>query len=283
MTVVLRSVQSDWIDSLSVQFRAHKRVLGQAVTGFGKTVCFSEISRRTANRGNSVVIVAHRIEIVLQIGRALLRAGVKFGVIAAGHPVSDALVQIGMVQSVANRLDKIPQPNLLVVDEAHHATAGTYQKLVDAWPDSYILGVTASPQRTDGTGLGKLFDALVVGPSMREMISRGYLADYRYLAPPQQMDLSQVATRAGDYALDQLAAAMDKPTITGDAIKHYATHLNGRPAIAFCVSVDHARHVAADFARAGWKAEAVDGTTDQAQRASNGRDVSTFGDEVAGG
>lgn len=259
--------QTDWIQGLSNAFNSHKRVLGVACTGFGKTVCFADIVRRTVERGHRVVILAHRIEIIRQIGKALARSGVAFGWVLPGQSTPVARVLVGMVQTVANRLAAIPEPKLLVVDEAHHATAGSYTKITDAWANAYVLGVTASPARTDGRGLGDVFDALVEGPPMAELISRGRLSPYDYFAPPVRANLAGVRTRGGDYALDELAAAMDQRAVTGDAVRHYAKHLNGRPAIAFCVSVAHAQHVAQQFAEAGWKAESVDGSTDPSIRA----------------
>lgn len=275
MGYVLRPVQATWINQIATAFQTHRRVLGVACTGFGKTVCFVEITKRTLARRKRVLIVAHRIEIIRQIARALKRAGVPFGWIAPGAPMTSDLVQIGMVATVANRLDRIEQPDLLVIDEAHHATAGSYRRLTDKWPAIFQLGVTATPQRTDGTGLGQQFDTMVIGPGMRELIARGYLANYTYLAPPQAVDLTGVKTRAGDYASDDLAKAMDRAAVTGDAERHYRKHLDGKPAIAFCVSVEHAKHVAEQFRQAGWKAESVDGATDPMIRADR---IAAIGD-----
>lgn len=239
------------------------------------TVCFADIVRRTVERGHRVVVVAHRIEIVRQIGKALARSGVAFGWVLPGQSTPVASVLVGMVQTVANRLDALQPPKLLVVDEAHHATAGSYKKITDAWKDSYVLGVTATPARTDGRGLGDVFDGIVEGPPMAELIARGRLSGFQYFAPPVTANLSGVKTRGGDYALDQLAEAMDRRAVTGDAVRTYAKHLNGRPAIAFCVSVEHAKNVAQQFAEAGWKAESVDGATDPAVRADR---IAAIGD-----
>jgi len=260
---------------ISEQFRHHGRVLGVLPTGAGKTVCFTDITRRTAARGNDVVITAHRIEIVQQIAAALRAAGVPHGWIAAGKPDFHEPVRVGMVQTVANRLDTLRRPKLLIVDEAHHATAGTYRRIMEAWRGSYHFGVTATAARTDGTALGECFDAMVVGPSMRELISQGYLADYSYFAPPVRADLSAVQTRGADYVTGELAEAMDKAIITGDAIATYAKHLAGKPAVVFCVSVEHAGHVAEQFSRAGWRAASVDGAMDGATRASR---IAAIGD-----
>jgi superfamily II DNA or RNA helicase len=128
-----------------------------------------------------------------------------------------------------------------------------------AWPSAKVLGVTATPARNDGKGLADCFDKMVIGPEMADLISAGFLASYTYLAPPQMVDLSSVKTKMGDFAVDQLADAMDKAVITGDAIGHYRTHLAGRPAIVFSVTVAHAESVAAQFRAAGFRAASVDG------------------------
>jgi superfamily II DNA or RNA helicase len=179
----------------------------------------------------------------------------------------DASVIVAMVQSLASKISRIVEPDMLIIDEAHHATAGTYRKIAAAWPNARVLGVTATPQRTDGKGLDETFDKMVFGPSPSALIADGYLSRMRYLALPQTVDLSGVASRSGDYALEQLASAMDQRRITGDAEAHYRKHLAGRPAIAFCATVAHAEHVAEQFAEAGWNAASVDGSMAPDERA----------------
>lgn len=264
--ITIRPIQTAWIDSISAAFRTAPRVCAQAPTAFGKTVCFAEIVRRTLLRGNRVVIMAHRIEIIYQIGDALRTAGVRFGWIEPARLMQDEMCMIGMVQTIANRLDKVTKPTLLVVDECHHAVSGSYRKICEAWAGCFVLGVTATPQRLDGRGLKDAFDALVPGPSVRELINLGYLSDYVYFHPPTKLDLSAVQTRAGDYAIDQLAEAMDRSAITGDAVDTYRKRLDGRPALVFCASVLHAQHVAEQFTMAGWRAASVDGATDRVMR-----------------
>ena len=131
-----------------------------------------------------------------------------------------------------------------------------------------MLGVTATPERLDGRGLGEAFDTMVVGPSVRELIEGGYLAPFKYLAPPTRIDLSRVRTTAGDRRVNELADAMDQSIITGDCIEHYRAHTSdgGRTAIAFCVTVSHAEHVAAAFRAAGITAASIDGRMDRQRR-----------------
>lgn len=185
---------------------------------------------------------------------------------------SRSRVYVASAQTLVKRLDIMADhPDLIVIDESHHLTQNsTWGKIVDAFPAAKLLPVTATPCRLDGKGLGVesggFADDMVMGPTMRELIDMGYLSEYRVFAPPTVLDLRGVKTRAGDYAKDQLADAMDKPTITGDAVAHYLRLAPGKRAVAFCVSVEHARHVAETFKAAGVPAESLDGSTDPAQR-----------------
>lgn len=266
MTITLRPYQTKMADEIRDQFRQHRRVLGVLATGGGKTRIFSYITDSAAQKGRRVYIAAHREEICNQISGALSDLGVRHGRIQPGHTETIDMTQVAMIQTLARRIDRIPAPDLLVLDEAHHGIAGTWEAVTTAYSASRILGVTATPERRDGRGLGAAFDAMVVGPSMRDLIADGYLARYRYFNPPEQIDLSRVSTRAGDYAVDELGAAMDTATITGDAVTHYARHLSGRPAVVFAVTVAHAEHIAEQFRAAGWRAASVDGTLERTER-----------------
>jgi superfamily II DNA or RNA helicase len=126
------------------------------------------------------------------------------------------LVQVGMVKTVARRLEAIPAPALLVIDEAHHAVAGTWAKIPAAYPSAKVLGVTATPERLDGVGLRDAFDTMVIGPDVRELIDDGHLARSRYLAPDTDVDLSGVRSTGGDYNAGDLERAVDQDSITGE-------------------------------------------------------------------
>ncbi len=265
--IELRDYQDDLVSRIRNAMRENRRVLGVAPTGAGKTVMFSYIAFNAAMRNRRAIIVAHRREIVDQISTALSKFDLRHGRIQPGHSMTGDPVQVAMVQTIAKRMHLIREPDLLVIDEAHHAVAGQWSKVAAAWPNARILGVTATPERLDGRGLGDAFDALVEGPATADLIQRGFLADFEYFAPPPSADFSGIATRAGDYAIDQLAAAMDKATVTGDAVEHYRRHLQGAPAIAFCVTVAHAEHVAEQFRQAGFRAASVDGKLDAGERA----------------
>lgn len=230
------------------------------------TVAFAFVVSSAASKGNSVTIVAHRQEIVDQISRALDGFGVRHGLIMPGRTHTDDPIQVAMIQTVGRRLDRMPAPSLLVVDEAHHAISKTYIEILARWETARVLGVTATPERLDGRGLGDVFDSMVFGPSVRTLIDAGHLAGFDYFAPPQVADISGVKTAMGDYKISELADAMDKATITGDAVDHYRDLLNGRPALVFCVTVAHANNVAETFRDAGYQAAAVDGSMDKTVR-----------------
>jgi DNA repair protein RadD len=263
----LRDYQSDCIGEIRAAYRAGRRSpLLVSPTGSGKTVMFAYISQGTSRKGNRVLILVHRQELVDQTCRTLLAFGVDHGVIAAGRsPDRTHAVQVGSVQTVVRRLDYF-RPDLIIIDEAHHGTAGSWRKVLDANPQARILGVTATPERLDGKGLKDVFDDLIRGPEVSWLIDNGHLSRPRYYAPPQAANLTGLHMRGGDYAKDELAKAMDDKAITGDAVEHYARICGGVPAVAFCVSVAHAQHVAEQFQAAGFRAAVLDGTLDRDSR-----------------
>ena len=291
MTISLRPYQDDAVQGVRRAYAMGKRApLLVLPTGGGKTTIFSYVTNSAAAKGRCVYLLCHRAELVKQIAGTLARFGCHHTVVAPGPIIRQCQVEqfkahgrtyvkagstviVASVQTLVKRLkdESIPTPDIIVVDEAHHLTVdSTWGKIVNAFPDARLLPVTATPCRMDGKGLGLgaggFADDLVMGPTMRELIEGGYLSPYRIFAPPNALDLTGVRTRAGDYAKDQLAIAIDKPSITGDAVEHYRRLATGKRAVAFCVSVAHAQHVAAEFMSAGIAAEFLDGTMDALER-----------------
>lgn len=194
--------------------------------------------------------------------------GVSHGLVAAGRtPDPTQLVQVASVQTLVRRLDSFLAPELIIVDEAHHACAGSWQKVIDAYPTAKVLGVTATPQRLDGKGLSGAFDDLIRGPEVHDLIDQGWLCRPVYYAP-STVDMKGAKTTAGDWNRAEAEARTDKPTITGDAVTHYARLCPGAPAVAFCTSIRHAEHVAAAFNAAGYPAAVLDGNLDPVERAA---------------
>jgi superfamily II DNA or RNA helicase len=247
------------VEKLREAYRTHNSVLCVAPTGWGKTVLFSHITQANHARGRSVVIAVHRIELVNQVRQTLSRLGVPHGVLSPGHPVTDHPVQVASIFTLARRVNYLPRPYLLIVDEAHHAIpTSTWGKVMTLWRNSKILGVTATPIRLSGEGLGDLFQAIVQGPSAQELIEMGRLSPFRVFAPPT-IDTLGLHLQGGDYKTKELEARVNKKGLTGDVVAHYASHAAGKRAIAFCVSVQHAHDVASRFRDAGFSAVAVDG------------------------
>jgi superfamily II DNA or RNA helicase len=225
----------------------------------------------TAKKNNSVIILTHRQELLRQTSDKLEDMGISHGIIAAGHSMSGDSIQVASVQTLVRRLDQIRRaPELIIIDEAHHTNAGTWRKVVQAFPSARLLGVTATPVRLDGTGLGQTaggyFDTLIEGPTIRDLIDQGFLAPPIVYAPPTDVDFSKVKITMGDFAQKEIAHKMDVPTITGCAIEHYQRICPGVPAIAFCATVKHAEHVAEQFNAAGIAASSIDGTLSSAVR-----------------
>ena len=264
----LRPYQVQAVSNLRVAFRqGHHAALLVMPTGAGKTVVFTEIARSATQRGNSVFILVHRRELVKQASDKLTKAGVNHGIIAAGFKTSKHKVQVASVQTLAKRLLTVPaEPDLIIIDEAHHAVAGSWDKILTKFKTARVVGVTATPSRLDGRGLGSHFSTLVSGPSVEQLTELGFLSPHRVFAPPVIADLSKVKTRAGDYANDQLSAAMDRPTVTGDAVGHYRRLADGLPAIAFCCSIAHATSVCESFNAAGYRAKLVTGKMKMEER-----------------
>lgn len=258
--MILRPYQDDLVTRTRGSFRAGKRrPLIVLPTGGGKTVCFSYIAHGAVTLGNRVWIIAHRAELIRQAGNTLAQFGVGHGIIKAGVRPTESPVQVASIQSVVARIGKVEPPDLIVIDEAHHATAGQYRKVLDAYPSARVIGVTATPCRLDGRGLGDVFDDLIVGPSLGYLTDEGFLSPARYFAPPVVADLSGVRTSRGDYAANDLEESIAKPAITGDAVEHYRKFLDGKPMLSFCVSVAHAEAVAQAYRAAGYRAASVDG------------------------
>jgi superfamily II DNA or RNA helicase len=245
--------------------RAHRRVLVQLPTGGGKTVIAATVAAGAHGKGRRVMFLVHRDELVRQTARTFADFGIPHGLIAAGHPTPDALVSVASVQTLARRLDRVPEPALLFVDEAHHAVAGTWGRILAAWPNAFVIGLSATPERLDGRGLGDVFQHMVTGPSTADLIASGYLSRYRAFAP-STVDLSGVRTAMGDFDQAGAAAAVDKPAIIGDIVDHYQRLAPGRRAIVFAASVAHSEHLAEAFRAAGIPAVHVDGATDRDTR-----------------
>lgn len=268
----LRAYQQRGVDEIRQSYREGCRApLFVLPTGGGKTVVFSYIAANTASRGKRVLILVHRIELVRQTSQALYRDQVRHGIINPKfRPDPSAQVQVASVQTLIRRLDKLQAPDLIIIDEAHHANAGTWAKIIQYFPNARLLGVTATPVRGDGQGLGVgsggFFDRMILGPQVPELIERGFLVRPKIYAPTDKIDLSGVRIVKGDYDSQELAKRVDNKEITGNAVSHYRKVCGGAPAVVFCASVAHAQHVAEEFRAAGFRSYHADGSLDDVTR-----------------
>ena len=157
--------------------------------------------------------------------------------------------------------------DLIIIDEAHHAVAGSWARVLASQPKARILGVTATPQRLDGLGLRSQFDAMVVGPTTGDLIRDGWLATFVVYEPTAAPDMSAAKIRGGDFAIEDQRAAMGGVVI-GAAVTEYQRICPGAPAVVFCVDIDHSQRVAEVFRAAGVRAAHVDGETAASDRRS---------------
>jgi DNA repair protein RadD len=248
-----------------------RRCLMVAPTGAGKTVIAGAIIAATASSGGRVLFLAHRRELIQQASAKLHAVGVDHGIIQAGFPTRPGeRVQIASIQTLharavrSNRIE-MPPADLVVVDEAHHARATTYAQILSAYPNAIILGLTATPCRGDGRGLGNAFDSIIECPPIAELITAGYLVGTRVYAPCRP-DLDGVRIQAGDYVENQLAERMNTKQLVGDIVTHWLRHAERRKTVVFAAGVAHSVHIRDEFRQAGVRAEHLDGATPAEER-----------------
>lgn len=225
--------------------------------GAGKSVIVAEIARRTTDKGNRVQFLVHRQELCQQIFDTFSSYGVDM-----------TRCDIGMVQTVCRRTDRMLPPALIITDENHHCLAPSYKKIYEAFPKAYCVGVTATPVRLNGGGLGDGNDCLIVGPTVKELIERDCLAPFDYYAPPVA-DLSGLKVkRTGDYDPKEIETALNKPQIYGDVISYYRSLALGRQAVCYCATIDFSKYMADEFTANGIPAAHIDGGTPKSERTS---------------
>jgi DNA repair protein RadD len=266
--IILRPYQEKGIVDIRGLFqKGHRKVCYTAPTASGKTVLFCHLANKITAAGQRVAVIVHRQELVDQTCKALTEEGLEFGTIAAGFPErSDASVLVAMAQTLVNRLDRLAGIAYLVVDEAHHVVAATWRAILVGAPNVRVLRVTATPERLDGAGLREAFEALALGPTVKELIAAGWLAPFTVYAPERLVNLKGARTVAGDYAVGDLARRMSADFVLDDALTEYRKHLEGKTAIAFCTTIEHSRTVARFFRSAGIEAQHLDGDTPSSER-----------------
>lgn len=235
-----------------------------APTGSGKTVMGCDIVRQYAAAGKRVLWVAHRKELIEQAAHTIAPVCNNLvGFIMAGYPEAPlAVVQVASIQTLVRR--KMPPCDLIIIDEAHHATAGSYSSLMT---DTPRIGLTATPFRLDGRGLGDVFGEIIVAAYSDDLCSSGVLHAPKVYAG-HAPDLRGVRKSMGDYVTSALAERLNKTELVGDIVETWKTRADGKRTVAFAVDVAHSEHIVAQFREAGIRAEHIDGTTPKAERAA---------------
>lgn len=230
----------DLVEAIDAGYR---RILLQLPTGGGKTKLATALLA-SATRAQFIV---HRKELIDQTSRAFTEAGVPHSFVAANRPFDpDAAVLIAGIVTLAARLGVVLPPHIVIWDEAHHLNAATWAEVMAAYPDAIHIGLTATPQRLDGQGLGEHFETMILGPSVRWLIDNAYLSEFDYYGPPP--------------------AAEDDAALLGDVVDHYLEHARGKPAIIFATNREHGKTLTAEFVARGVRAIFVDGTMTDRQR-----------------
>lgn len=264
MLPVLRDYQTDDLGEVRVAFRSHRSVVLVEPTGAGKGTEASYIVHNVIEGGRRVLFLVNRRNLVHDMSDRVTRLGIDHGVIMGNDPRTrpDLKAHIASIQTV-HRRQKRPKADLIIVDEAHFAVSKMWKDVLDSFPEAKILGLTATPIRADGRGLGEVFEHMVVGPSTQQLIDWKYLVPARVFRPagaPKLEDLPKIDN------LQQLAALCNKPKLVGDLVKTYQAMGQNRKSVAFGVVQDHAHRIAESFRCAGIEFAYVGDDTPETER-----------------
>jgi len=278
--IELRNYQVDAIDDLTTAAaNGKRRLLLVAPTGSGKTCISSQIIKSATSNGHRVLFLAHRRELVTQCESKLESFGVKYGIVLSGEPWDQThLVNVASIQTlhswvIRRKRANPPKADLVVIDEAHHYNSSkTWQEVLEAYPESIILGMTATPINRRGKGMGHFFDEMIQCPSISELREQGHLVRARYFGPSIS-DLNNLKNAmnglkvvAGDYVESELDKRLNTPKLIGDICTNWARYGQNRQTLVFASGVKHSINIAQAFNALGVKAAHVDGGTPKEER-----------------
>ena len=273
--MILREYQQDVVAEFERLVAAGvRRIIIVAPTGSGKTIIFSEIIRRARAAFKRSGVIAHRDELLTQARDKLKAFDIDAGIIKAGRDKDlrpQALVQVCGIQTLHARAVRaktmeLPPAEIIIIDEAHHVRARTYQNIVAAYPNAIIIGLTATPCRGDGRGLGNVFEAMIECPQIGELITLGHLVKLKIFAPPAPNLRGVEVASTGDYVINQLSDRMNTDPLVGDIIEHWLKHSQRRRTVLFAVDVRHSVHIVEELRKSDIKAEHLDANTPQDER-----------------
>lgn len=233
----------------------HHRPLVVAPCGSGKTVIFCDLAARTQAKGNHIVVLVHRVELMDQTIKTFQRADIQL-----------KTIDVHMAFTYSKHLERYKKPDLIITDEAHFSAAATWQKIYQAWPDVHVIGFSATPCRLDGKPLSGIYDDLIETVTTSDLIKTGYLSPYRYFAPAVA-DLSALKKKGSDFDQEQAESILATKAVYGDVIKTYREKADGKKAVIYCTTIKHSQSMAEEFRIAGYRSEHIDGSTPAKERA----------------
>jgi DNA repair protein RadD len=261
MVPELRPYQEETVEAARERLRQRKRsVLIICPTGGGKTVIASAIIRAAIDKRSRVLFLAHRKELITQARDKLASFDVRAGIIMPGHPrILQESCQVASIQTLIRNPGQLERVQLVFIDEAHHFTAeNTYGRLLQWWPGARVVGLTATPWRMDGQGLGDAFDDYVISRTPRQLRDEGFLVPvggWEYEA----IDTSEARVQRGDYVAADLERAATSSRVVGDIVTEWLIHSGGARTVLFALNVEHSQHLVAAFRKEGVAAEHIDG------------------------
>lgn len=261
--------QQEIVDAVRREMRTSRATLLQSPTGSGKTAMATYMIQSARNKDRRIIFTVPRKDLAEQTSDTFAAHGIEHGYIAAGKPYNPfARVYVGMVDTMARRVSALPSADLLICDETHYG-AGSLDSVIKHYKGAgtWILGLSATPWKLSGQGLGCWYDSMVEGKSIEWLITNKRLSDYRYFYGRTKPDLSSIGVTAGDYAKGQLADFMEhQGVIIGDCVNDYRNRAMGRLHIVRCASIKHSQMTAESFRNAGIPAQHVDGDTPMDER-----------------
>lgn len=274
MTFTLRPYQKDALESINKFYdNGVKRQLVVLPTGAGKTVIFSSLPQYI-KAATPMLVLAHRAELLTQAKDKISKSNenlsieIEQGENYAGY--SDVVVASvpTLGRSESERILKYPKDyfKTIVIDEAHHAAAPSYRRILDYFDSDLTVGVTATPQRSDKTRLTDVFDEIVYYKTIQDLIEEKWLCPLVGYRITTTTDISGVATNDGDYIASQLEDAIDNPVRNKLIVSTYMDLVSESKAIVFCAGVKHANNLAASFREAQISTEVILGETIQEDR-----------------
>lgn len=250
------------------------RLMVQLAAGGGKTMLSAMMAAASLEKQGRVAFLCHRDYLLYQTANTYKDMGIRHSYLAAGKPLNPlAKTHIGMVGSLKSRQHKITPPTLAFSDEAHHGVAATWKEAIEKWPDTTFIGLSATPgARTDGKGLDEIYDDIVCGPSVSELIALGALSDYRWFQGRPPAELVALKLSKSDSA-DKQAEIMDKPVIIGDMVGNYRQKAMGKKAVYFAPNVKMSQDLADAFTAAGIPFQHIDKDTPDWKRKAVARAI----------